>query len=283
MADARRLQRRADRYRQGRFLSAGPAAVREARAAGWVREVFLAEDLSAGLGAEFGPETWRADVHCSYAAADAVAGLAGTRSAPGLVAVCEMHTAALADLYPVPDSPGPPPPGVRQRTGWRVDIGLVGISDPGNAGTIIRAAHAVGAGAVLLLGETVDPFNEKCVRAAAGSVCHIPLALVPQPLSAIAAARRAGWRILAAAATGADVRTVTPVLGSHRHLWLVGEETHGLPSPIEEHADALISLPMPGGTESLNAAMAATVLLYQSRFARERRGHREPGGWTLRD
>lgn len=283
VALARRLQRRVDRYRQGRFLCAGPPAVREARAAGWVREVFLSDGLTEGLMYEFGPATWQSDVLCVFADAAIVAGLAGTRSAPGLVAVCQMHTTALTELYPAPATSGSPPTHAHPVAEWGVDIGLVGMRDPGNAGTIIRAAHAVGARSVLLLGETVDPFNEKCVRAAAGSVCHMPLAMVPQPMSVIVAARRAGWRILAAAAKGEDVRGCTPMLGRCRHLWLLGEEAHGLPAEIEQQADAVIALPMPGGTESLNAAMAATVLLYQSRFARDGRGHGQVGDEALRD
>src|SRR5262249_58045922 len=87
--------------------------------------------------------------------------------------------------------------------GSRLVVALVDVSDPGNAGTVIRVADAAGADAVLFAGDTVDPHNGKCVRASTGSVFHLGVGVGPDPLTVVAACRGAGLRGLAAdAGTG---------------------------------------------------------------------------------
>jgi len=249
--------------------------VREARRAGWVVEVYLHSELPAALAAEFGPHTWPAGVPCRTAEPAALAGLSGTRSPVGLVAVCRTATADPVALFPSRPSRGPAQAGTRGESApgadWAVDLALVAVSDPGNAGTVVRAAHAAGARAVHFVGNGVDPFNDKCVRSAAGSLCHVALTVTDDAATIIGLAQAAGWRVLAAAATGVDVRLLGGMLATEPHLWLLGDEARGLPSGIRALADMEVSLPMPGGTESLNVAMAGTLLVYQSLFARNER------------
>ena len=143
--------------------------------------------------------------------------------------------------------------------------GLVRVQDPGNAGTIIRAADAAGAGYVFTTPDTVDIYNPKAVRSTAGSLFHLPV------YSSVALADfRAQYRgqILAADGYG-DVRldqSATGVLGL-RTAWLFGNEARGLSARELDLADARVAVPLYGLAESLNVATAATICLYSSAMA----------------
>lgn len=146
-----------------------------------------------------------------------------------------------------------------------------GVGDPGNAGTIVRTAHAVGASGVIFLSGSVDPFNGKAVRSAAGSALCLPIAYGCDGQAVIAAAHRSGRPIWALTATGeADVVTAagSRVPGDLALAWIVGSEAHGISPEMQEAADLRVSIPMPGGAESLNAAMALGVSLYLELAAR---------------
>ncbi len=138
------------------------------------------------------------------------------------------------------------------------------VRDPGNAGTIIRTADASGADAVILAGHSVDAYNDKTVRATVGSLFHVPLATGVDPLDAVAAARAAGYLVLAADGGGevdlfaADELLTGPV------AWLFGNEAWGLPAELAAAADHRVAIPLPGRAESLNLSTAAAVCLYAS-------------------
>ena len=142
----------------------------------------------------------------------------------------------------------------------------VETSEPGNAGTLIRIADAMGADAVVLAGDSVDPYNGKCLRASAGSIFALPVLQAPDVEDLMAALRDAGVRTLATTLDGeqslARMRT--------RHAptaWLFGSEAHGLAPDVAALADARVSIPMRGSAESLNIATAAAICLYQSALA----------------
>jgi len=146
---------------------------------------------------------------------------------------------------------------------------LVGVADPGNAGTVIRVADAAGAGAVLLTGDTVDPHNGKAVRASTGSVFHLPLAREHDISAVLAACRAAGLALLAADARGElDLHDpgAAAVL-ARPTAWVFGGEAHGLPAEVVAAADHRVRIPIHGRAESLNLATAAAVCLYASAAA----------------
>ena len=131
------------------------------------------------------------------------------------------------------------------------------------AGTVIRTADAAGADAVVLAGDSVDPHNGKCVRASAGSLFHLPIAVEREPLAALAALRSAGLRLLAAhARADADLETVRGLDGAT--AWVFGSEAHGLAPPVLAATDTAVAVPIYGRAESLNLAIAAAVCLYRS-------------------
>jgi TrmH family RNA methyltransferase len=146
----------------------------------------------------------------------------------------------------------------------------VGIGEPGNAGTLIRIADATGAGLVVLTGNSVDPYNGKCVRASAGSIFHVPVVVAADTDAVLTALGEAGLQVLATALDGeVCLDDADPVLSAPT-AWLFGPEAQGLPAAAAAAADHRVRIPMSGGAESLNVAAAAAICLYQS--ARAQRG-----------
>jgi TrmH family RNA methyltransferase len=147
-------------------------------------------------------------------------------------------------------------------------IALAGLQDPGNLGTILRSAEAFGADGVLSLPGTVSAWNPKAVRASAGSVLRVPLLSVSAE-DCFARLREAGLRVLTTAVHGAEpahnVDLTTPV------ALLIGNEGNGVPEEMAARADGAVMIDCPGPVESLNASVAASVLLYEA--SRQRAGH----------
>ncbi len=150
------------------------------------------------------------------------------------------------------------------------------IRDPGNAGTVVRCADAAGAAGVVLAGDSVDVHNGKAVRASAGSVFHLPIAVHRDPADAVAALQRAGFTVLAA--DGAGERDLDEAeddgLLDAPTAWLFGNEARGLPDDLGALADHRVRIPIHGRAESLNLATAAAVCLYAS--ARAQRAPADP-------
>lgn len=160
---------------------------------------------------------------------------------------------------------------------------LVGVQDPGNTGTIVRSAEAFGATGVIAARGTADPWSPKAVRASAGSALRLPLLRGIAPAIVLAQLRVAGVRVYAAvskpengenrpnqklAAGKAGPARLEPNLAEPCAI-LIGSEGQGLPPEIEHSADAIVSIPISGDVDSLNAAIAASVLLYDA--SRQRR------------
>jgi RNA methyltransferase, TrmH family len=140
---------------------------------------------------------------------------------------------------------------------------LAGVSDPGNAGTVIRSAAAAGAAGVLFTPGSVDPTNPKCVRSSAGALFALRVGAVED----FDVLRDLGLTTIGAAASGAspdEVELSGPI------ALVLGGEAGGLPE--DQLVDVEVALPLEGGVESLNVAMAGTVLLYEAR--RQRHGGR---------
>lgn len=138
---------------------------------------------------------------------------------------------------------------------------LAGLQDPGNLGTILRSAEAFGASGVVSLPGTVSEWNSKAVRASAGSVFRMPV-IPASPNDAFTRLRASGVEVLLAAADSA--LPADRVRLAHSTAFLIGNEGNGVPQEIAELADGAIRIPCPGPVESLNAAVAASVLLYEA-------------------
>lgn len=150
---------------------------------------------------------------------------------------------------------------------------LCRVQDPGNAGTILRAADAAGADAVLLTAGSVDPFNPKVVRSTAGSIFHLPVVTGADPADAVGALRAAGLQVWAADGYAEHtLTTLAPEALGAPTAWLLGNEAQGLSAEERALADQAVAVPLYGEAESLNVGTAATVCLYASAMAAHRGG-----------
>ena len=207
---------------------------------GLVDEVFVTEVAAERFG------DLLADVPVQLITERAAKALSDTVTPVGLVAVCRMPEASPTDVLSAP----------------RLVAVAVDTADPGNAGTLIRLADAMGANALVLAGEGVDPYNAKCLRASAGSIFGVPVLEMPDTAELVDALRAAGLRVLATTLDGEtsldDVDLSVPT------AWLFGPEAHGLSDDVAALADLRVRIPMAGSAESLNVAAAAAICLYQS-------------------
>jgi RNA methyltransferase, TrmH family len=243
VAAAVKLQRQVARRRAKRFLAEGPNLVGAAAARGLVREVFVTESAAERHASLLDSRQWPVHLVTDRAAK----ALSDTVTPVGLVAVCEIPATSLEDVLA-----GSP----------RLIAAAVEIGEPGNAGTLIRIADAMGAAAVVLAGHSVDPYNGKCLRASAGSIFSVPVVVASEAHEAVAALRAAGLQLLATTVDGET--PLDQAVLSAPTAWLFGPEAHGLPTDIAAAADHRVRIPMAGGAESLNVAAAAAICLYQS-------------------
>jgi TrmH family RNA methyltransferase len=261
---ARRLHRHRERLAARQFLAEGPRAVAEAlgehRVTGnVVVELFCTKGVDVrhptivAAAQELGVRTHVVAEHVAEA-------LSETRAPQGVIAVCTMPDTSLTSV--LASSP-------------RLIAILVNAADPGNAGTVIRSADAAGADAVVFAGETVDPYNGKCVRASAGSVFHLPVVSVPTADEVIDAVLAAGLTVLAADVHAETTLETARALGllATNTAWVFGHEIRGLTGFSNSNAlpdVRALRIPIRGRAESLNLATAAAVCLFASAAEHER-------------
>jgi RNA methyltransferase, TrmH family len=178
---------------------------------------------------------------------DVFSSAAMTEHPQGVAALVEAPQFQMPAMFPT--TPGEAP----------LVVIAAGLQDPGNLGTLVRSAEAFGATGIILLPGTVSPWNAKALRASSGSAFRLPVLALP-PGEAFSALRAHGVRILAAVARDgereADLRGPTALL--------IGNEGSGLPEAWIAEAEARVTIPFRGTVESLNAAIAGSLLLYDA-------------------
>jgi RNA methyltransferase, TrmH family len=137
---------------------------------------------------------------------------------------------------------------------------LDAVQDPGNVGTMLRTARAVGAAGVWLGKGTVDPYNPKVVRAAMGALFHVPIRMADLH-EELPRLRSAGYWVVGTHPRGEFVHF--DVLYPKRTAFLLGNEGRGVAPELLQGADRKVAIPMPGGAESLNVSITASLLLYE--------------------
>ncbi len=239
---ARALLKPRERRDRQLFLVEGPQAVREAVAAGVVRTILI-DHMRDAIVEEFGPI---ADAFVSPKALDSIS---DTESPQGIVAICGMPTLDLDNVLG----------GLTNTV-----VVCVGLQDPGNLGTIIRTAHAAGVDAVLLTTGCVDLYNSKVLRSTVGSLFHVPV-VQGLEMDDIAAALNSHGVQSFGLAGGGDLALfeIDDELLREPTAWWLGSEAKGLPEELRSRVE-FVSIPMPGGAESLNAAVAGAVAMYAS-------------------
>ncbi|WP_024803922.1 RNA methyltransferase [Nocardia sp. BMG51109] len=267
-----KLHRAAQRRKTGLFLAEGANSVAAALDTGHVEELYFS-NRAAEREHELVASAAARGVRTTPVSDRAAEQLGETVTPPGLVAVCRQVNVSLAQVVSAQ-----PPVGAMSGTdvagGSRAGIGQTGsgparllaipveMSDPGNAGTVIRVADAVGAQGVVLAGDSVDPHNGKCVRACAGSLFHLPIARERDIDTVLSTVRDAGVTVLATTARGeVDLDDADDIL-RRPVAWLFGNEAHGLDPAVAARADHRVRIPIHGRAESLNLAAAAAICLY---------------------
>lgn len=270
--DVAKLAGRPARLRRGHFLAEGPQSVREALrlhqerlAAGFpgvVTDVYASE-ACLNRFPEF--EELAEGTNAWLATDEVLAAMADTVNPQGIIAVCRFLDVSLESVLDA---------------GPRLIAVLCQVRDPGNAGTVLRAADSAGADAVVLTGSSVDIYNPKAVRSTAGSLFHLPVVLGAEVSDLAEACKARGIGILAADGYGTLNLDALQDENARRRLtgsgpdsvydlggptaWLFGNEAQGLSAAELELADHRVAVPVYGAAESLNLGTAATVCLYAS-------------------
>ena len=242
----RSLLRRKGRREHGLFLIEGPSLLEEALNS---RLTVLEIRASAEAGEAAAPLIGRArdaGADVIEVSTRALGRISDLESPPGIVAVARMQARALPELLELPG----------------VLLLLAGVSDPGNAGTLVRAAEAFGAAGVIFGEGGVEPYHPKVVRAAMGSLFRLPHG-VAAAAELVAGASAAARPVVAADRTGTPLPEFTfppnPVVA-------VGSERGGVGGWLP-HWDTSVAIPHAGPTESLNAGVAGAIVLYEWSFS----------------
>lgn len=258
----RLLADRRHRRREGAFVVEGGQPVWRAIEAGWeIEALVVAPELIGGPAAEMVAEQEARGTRVARLSRELFVRLSDRDGPSGLAAIVRGSVAGLETLAVGPES---------------LFVVLHDIGNPGNLGTVVRTADAVGASGVVLVGDTTDPFAPAAVKASMGSIFAVDVVHAPDLDAFFAWAEGRGVRVLAtsgraeAAHWDSDYSTPAAVL--------MGSEGDGLPEGALGRADARVRIPMTGTAESLNLAVATGVLLYEARrhavaSAGDRDGH----------
>jgi RNA methyltransferase, TrmH family len=250
-----KLAKRPARVETGLFLLEGPQAVSEALT---FRPQLLVELYATPTALERYPDIAQAaesvaDLEIEFVTEEVLNVMSDTVTPQGFIAVAHQFPTSMKDIFAAKP---------------RLIAILEEVRDPGNLGTIIRAADSAGADAVILTGRTVDLYNPKVVRSTTGSLFHLPIAVGAELPTVIERAHAAGLTVLAADVKGESLLDARASGSLARPTaWLFGNEAHGLSDEQLPLADAAITVPIYGHAESMNLATAASVCLYESAFA----------------
>jgi TrmH family RNA methyltransferase len=251
----RSLEMRKVRRETGLFVAEGASVLMMARDAGWVPKIlaFLAGSATAGATKELVRWAMKNDAECLEVSEAVLGKLAAKENPQSVLGVFEQRWQSA--------------PAAAKASSEALWVALEGVRDPGNLGTIIRTADAVGASGVLLIGATVDPYSREAVRASMGSVFNMALGRMDPEAFATFAGR---WK-------GAVVGTHLDARKDFREqnfkqptLLVMGSEGPGLTDALKEACTDLVKIPMAGKLDSLNLAVATALILYEARKHRLR-------------
>ncbi len=246
------------KYRKetGLFVVEGPRMCRELSKeriqAGYVTERFLSDPGHR--------EMIRGIRRVEMVTEDVLKAMSDTQSPQGILALVKQYEYSLDDILKGRDGAIP-----------HLMI-LETLQDPGNLGTILRAGEGAGITGIIMDGDTADIYNPKVIRSTMGSVFRVPFVYVDNLSATLDLLKERGICLYAAHLKGEqfyDEADYRQAMG-----FLIGNEAAGLSDAISEKADAYIKIPMAGKGESLNAAVAASILMFEA--SRQRRNHAMP-------
>lgn len=244
------------RSAEGVYLVDGPVLLAEALDAGAVvRTVYVERDAARDAVHLAADAAAAAGVQVREVVPGALAKVLEVTTPQSIVAVVERTEAELAEVV-----------SGATRT-ERPLLVLESVADPGNVGTLVRTAEASGCAGVVLVGSCADRFNPKTVRSTAGAIFRVPVAELDDIDELVAASDAAGLAVVGAVGGAGDLPERCDLRGAVAIL--VGSEAHGLSTAALARCDRTVAIPMEGRVESLNAAVAGSVLAFEA--ARQRR------------
>lgn len=247
-----KLLKKDARTQSGLFLLEGPQGLKELVASPQqVREVYATADCLERYDAEFASLD-RAGIDIQSVSERVLETLSDTKTPQGVVAVCRQLDVSLDQV--MAHQP-------------KLVAVLSQIRDPGNAGTVLRAADAAGADAVIFTESSVDVYNPKVVRSTAGSLFHVPVVTGVAALDVISQLQAAGVQVLAADGGGTAIPALPKNSLGSPTAWVFGNEAWGFAPEVLAAVDRVVSVPIYGKAESLNLATAASVCLFASAMA----------------
>ena len=249
----RSLEMRKARRETGLFVAEGASVLVTAREAGWAPRmlVFLAGSAQAGVARGLLAWAEAAGAECLEVSQGVLAKLAAKDNPQTMLGVFEQRWI-----------PEPAPTGVADDAVW---VALEGVRDPGNLGTIIRTADAVGASGVALVGTSCDPYSREAVRASMGSIFNVALVRMSQERFLAWAAAWKGDVVGTHLSGTEDYRAVRYRVPT---LLAMGSEGPGLSPELAAACSRLVKIPMAGRLDSLNLAVATALMLYEIRKGR---------------
>jgi TrmH family RNA methyltransferase len=247
-----KLTKKEARSETGLFLLEGPQGLKEALQRPKLIEKLFATESFEEKYPELLQRARDSRVSINLVSDSVLKELSDTTTPQGVVAVCQQFHVSIDDV--LAEKP-------------KLVAFLAQIRDPGNAGTVLRAADAAGADAVIFSKGSVDIYNPKVVRSTTGSMFHLPFVIDADISSSLQRFKEAGLSVLGADVAGDSLSTIPASELVKPTLWLFGNEAWGLEPEVSELADKLVQVPIFGAAESLNLATAASVCMYASAFA----------------
>lgn len=247
-----KLTKKEARSETGLFLLEGPQGLKEALERPKLIEKLFATENFEQKHPELISRARDSRVNVNLVSESVLKELSDTTTPQGVVAVCQQFHVAVDDV--LASKP-------------KLVAFLAQIRDPGNAGTVLRAADAAGADAVVFSKGSVDIYNPKVVRSTTGSMFHLPFVIDADIPSSLGKFKQAGLAVLGADVAGNSLASLDSAELAKPTLWLFGNEAWGLEPEVSALADKLVQVPIFGAAESLNLATAASVCMYASAFA----------------
>lgn len=249
--DIKGLSRKKNRWKEKLFIIEGIKVIEEAIESSIpIKHIFFSEILLEADGGEAFFEIIKKRKETIKLSRGVFKQITNVDNPQGVIAIVEFEERDISDLY-------------------KIDLPFImfldGLNDPGNLGTIIRTADAFDIDAIVLGEDSVDPYNSKVVRATMGSIFRVPLYNARDNDSFFENIKKNGIKVMTTSLSGKALEREDFKDG---FVIVIGNEANGVRKEIIEKSTKQIKIPMPGGAESLNAGVAASIIMYEAMRSR---------------
>lgn len=238
------LDKKSLRKEKGKFVIEGPHLIEEALSD--IEYIVYSKQHQVMIKAQ------EMGIHCYEISDKEYKKISDVRTPQGIMAVVRQSSPSIDDIN------------------GTLIVACIDIQDPGNMGTIIRAADAANVSGILVSRGSVDVYNQKTIRSTAGSLFHVPIVQTENIRETLAELKSRDFKIIATDTSGSKDFWQTDL--KEKVVILIGNEGAGLNQEVLDLADSIVNIPIPGKAESLNAAMCASVIIYETLRQRGKNG-----------